>query len=316
MSSQAEVHASNVAELAPYRALIVVDMKDFSGVLGRHHAALTEEIPRILRDTFTRAGLADMWDDRRFYGTTGDGYVLGFRAALLPYLINPFLRELQNELAYRNRAANVGSHGEPIRMRVSINVGPVTDTGENTITDGSGDARIETHRLLDAQPVRDLLARSTEATCIAAIVSARAFEDAVLSGFADDSPDFYVQAPVEVKTYQGTAYLRVPCPTGDLLNRGFRLVGDAPEDGEGTPRERDVSDAGAARNSVGDTVIRGGNVGIGSLAGTAGNVYSGVEGPVHTGSGDQFNAPVHTGKGDQLNAPTTQRRSRGARGDR
>lgn len=221
MSTHPQGPRGNVAELPPYRALLVVDMKDFSGNPGRDHAQLTADIPEILRQTFIRCGLGELWSEVRFSGSTGDGYFFGFRSSVLPFLLNPFLSALQDELDYRKRVRPVTGQDRPVRMRVSVNVGPMTDSGENRISDGSGESRIETHRLLDSTPVRDLLARSNATTSVAAIVSSRAFEDAVLTGFADDDPGLYVAAPVQVKSYQGRAYLRVPRPSGDLLAHGF-----------------------------------------------------------------------------------------------
>jgi hypothetical protein len=302
MSSRVETVGPKSVDLPPYHALFIVDMKDFSGTQGRRHAELTEEIPRILRDAFRKVNLVDMLDDVRFQGTTGDGYVLGFRSAALPYLLNPLLGELQNELVCRNRAPRTGNAQEVMRMRVSINVGPVTHSGENRISEGSGNARIETHRLLDAKPVRDLLARSTDATCVAAIVSARAYEDAVLSGYAADDPGLYVEAPVQVKSYEGTAYLRVPCATGDLLKYGF-----APPEPTATPNDAPNPRPDGLRpgNSVGDmrglnTVMQGGNVRNRLVDQSVNNVYKGtIHGPVNSGSGDQVNGPMHFGKGNQ-----------------
>lgn len=203
-----DIDSGAVAELPAYRAFLVVDMKNFSGERGRDHARLTEAIPEILHQTFRSCGLADLWEEVLFNGSTGDGYYLGFNSRLLPFLLNPFLFTLQDELAYQNSVSQ-----QTIRMRVSINVGPMTGPEPGTISAGSGDARIETHRLLDSDPVRDLLNRSGSVTCVAGIVSARAFEDAVLSGYSDEEPDLYVAAPVEVKSYEGTAYLRVPRPS-------------------------------------------------------------------------------------------------------
>jgi hypothetical protein len=275
--------AASVDELPPYRALLVVDMKDFSGERGRDHGRLTEEIPRILRDAFRRRGIIDVWDERRFHGTTGDGYFAGFGSVYLPYLLNPFLVALQEELEYRNRVAPVTAHHRPIRMRVSVHVGPMTDSGTNALGDGSGAARVETHRLLDSDPVRELLKRSAETTRVAAIVSARAFEDAVLSGYAADSPDLYVPAPVQVKTFQGTAYLRVPHPSGGLLVKGFR-----PDGGGGAGRPRDDDGPGGPDRVDGDT---GSRYRIGTVHGSVGGSIAGSDGPVHMGSGDQLNTP-------------------------
>lgn len=298
--------ASNPGELPPYRALLVVDMKDFSGEKGRDHAQLTEEIPRILRDAFRRGGVADVWDERRFHGTTGDGYFVGFGSTYLPYLLNPVLVALQDELEYRNRVAQVTAHPRPIRMRASVHVGPMTDSGTNALGDGSGVARVETHRLLDSDPVRDLLKRSANTTCVAAVVSARAFEDAVLPGYAAESPDLYVPAPVQVKTFRATAYLRVPHPSGELLTKGFR-----PDDGDGSAQRNDDDGPGGPGTRAGDTVwntmrnvrskgdvVQGRDVhndrrrfGVGSIPGPVGSVVTDPRGPVHTGRGDQINAP-------------------------
>jgi hypothetical protein len=245
-------------------------MKDFSGNPGRDHAQLTADIPEILRQTLTRCGLGELWSEVRFSGSTGDGYFLGFRSSVLPFLLNPFLSALQDELDYRNRVRPVTGQHRPIRMRVSVNVGPMTDSRENCISDGSGESRIETHRLLDSAPVRDLLARSNATTSVAAIVSSRAFEDAVLSGFADDDPALYVAAPVQVKNYRGQAYLRVPRPSGDLLTHGFHR-------GERDEHALEADNTNRRRASISTTV-------------------KGTQGNVNTGSGDQFNAPQFTGR--------------------
>jgi hypothetical protein len=242
--------------LPPYRALLIVDVKDFSGLPGSHHAELTDDIPEILRQTFRRCGLDAFWDDLEFQGTTGDGYVLGFPAEHLPYLLHPFLPALQEELDYRATVRSVSGRVQALRMRVSVNVGPMTDSGAKRLSDGSGDARIENHRLLDSAPVRELLSRSGSITRVAAIVSARAFEDAVRSGYTDDDPDLYVAVDVSVKSYRKQAYVRVPKPSGDLLKSGF-----APEI-PATPER-----------------MRGG--GIGAIHGAVGNVFTDAQGTVN-----------------------------------
>ncbi|NIH78971.1 hypothetical protein [Amycolatopsis viridis] len=249
----------HVEALPPYRALLVVDIRHFSGRRGRFHAELTDAVPQILAQAFQRAGLDRMWREHKFGATTGDGYVAGFPAEELPFLLNPFLPALQEELEYRNTVGWRAAGDEPLRMRVSVNVGPMTDSGGKALSEGSGASRVENHRLLDSDPVRDLLTRSGKPTCVAAIVSDRAFADAVATGYTAEDEDLYVRVPVDQKTYHGTAYLRVPQPSGDLLNRGFRAEADI--DDEPTTQE-------AA--PVNSTVIHQ------------------ASGPVHTGSGNQF----------------------------
>lgn len=275
------------SELPPYRALLVVDIKDFSGVPGRHQAAVTDLVPVVLRSAFERCGLTDVWSGKRFIIGTGDGCALGFPSAVLPLLLNPFLQALQDELDYR---AQVHADPVPLRMRVSVNVGAVTDSGRELISEGSGASRVETHRLLDAKPVRDLLTRSGPTTRVAAIVSARAFEDAVASGYAGEPKGFYVPAPVQVKQLTDVAYLRVPSPTGDLLHSGF--LPRAEPGGEGVDEHVSTDDrphaAGSTTNSAqavqGNLTQSRDHVNQGNTNYT----FHGT-GNVNSGSGNQFN---------------------------
>ncbi|SES36667.1 hypothetical protein SAMN04487818_111143 [Actinokineospora terrae] len=194
-------------ELPPYRAILVVDVKDFAGRLGREQAALTGLVPRVLVRALEVCGLGAEWGRASLSVSTGDGWVLGLRSGLLPRLLNPFLPALQEVLS------------DGVRMRATIHIGPLT--GGRSITAGSGMARVQAHRLLDAGPVRALLERSGPGTKVAAVVSERAYVDAVLSGYANDDPGLYVPVPVRVKSFAQTAYLRVPVPTGELLTHGF-----------------------------------------------------------------------------------------------
>ncbi|MBB5977147.1 hypothetical protein [Kribbella solani] len=259
---------AGVSELPPYRSLLVVDMKDYSGNASRYQTELTRLIPEILQSAFDRAGLAWVWARKTAHNTTGDGYAIVLPTELLPHLLNPFLTALQEELEYRNRHRPYGWNG-PIRFRVSINVGPVADSGANELGDGSGAERVTLHRLLDSEPVRHLLNGSDpEVTHVAAIISRRVYEDAVLSELADEPKSLYVEAGAKVKTYQGQAYLRVPKPSAGLLIEGF-LTG--PDDQSGT------QDQGAPT---------GPSSGIGVQ-------INGASGPIHAGSGSQYNTDPH-----------------------
>ncbi|GAA0539009.1 hypothetical protein GCM10011581_06110 [Saccharopolyspora subtropica] len=288
---------SEVVELPPYRALLVVDVKNFSGEKGRDHARITRHIPVILEQALIRCGLGELRERVRFEGSTGDGYFWGFDPAFLPFLLNPFLAALQDELEYQNKV-NLGSDRQYLRMRVSINVGPMTDSGGNDISDGSGDARIETHRLLDSKPVRDMLTRSTSTTCVAAIISRRVYEDAIVSGYAADAPELYVPVDVEVKTYCGTAYLRVPKPSGDLLASGF-----TPPEPAGTGPSAEADDVEGSGSGVQQQESRSSIVGITHVQGGVGTAITGHQPQVHVGRGDQFNAPL----GDGVNIIGTNR---------
>jgi hypothetical protein len=286
MSTPQERGFAGVGDLPPYRSLLVVDMKDYSGTTSRQQAQLNGMIPEILQSAFVRCGLGAIWDEATFPSHSGDGYAIGLPTSRLPFLLNPYLDALQNELSDRSRLLAAAGF-EPIRMRVSVAVGPVTDSGRNTVSDGAGAARIELHRLLDSEPVRDLLKRCGDSTLVAAIVSARAFEDAVASGYSDEDPALYVEAPVKVKRYQGSAYLRVPLPSGDLLASGFRKPGEATS-AAGSASAAPVSAAPpqpAIQQNDYSTNRRGG---IGTVSGTGHSIVTDPTGPTHTGAGSQY----------------------------
>ncbi|MFC6093838.1 hypothetical protein [Saccharothrix lopnurensis] len=221
--------------LPPYRSLLVVDVKDFSGLPGRDHAAVTDAIPEILYGAFERLGAVDVWARRLFAQSTGDGLSTAFDPAALPLLVDALPGSLQEELEFRARVDGLPA----LRMRLSVSVGPVTDPNPGGVSTGSGEARVENHRLLDSDAVRDLLTRSGPATRVAAVISRRAFEDAVRSGYAGVDEEEYVAVPARVKSYEDTVYLRVPRPTGDLLRSGFKppAPADAPA---AAPAERDT----------------------------------------------------------------------------
>ncbi|MEV5239631.1 hypothetical protein AB0K89_11040 [Streptomyces cinnamoneus] len=213
-------------DLPPYRGILAVDAKDFTGRPAVEHVTIAAAIPQLLRQTLERAGLGELWKDQRFANHTGDGFVFGFDPTALPRVIHPFLNELQELLTdYNIHATATG----PLRLRVSLHVGPLPDSGDPG--DGNGTPRNDTHRLLDSKPVKAILASSGNITQVAAIVSQRVFEDAVLSGYTRLHPDRFIEVPatVEGKNFQQRAWLHVPAPSGSLYDR--RILGeDTPPD--------------------------------------------------------------------------------------
>lgn len=263
------------AELPPYRAVLVVDVKDFSGRKSRFHKEITCQIPIILENAFTRCGHAELWG-QGFGDTTGDGYFHILDPVYLPYLLNPFLAALQDELTDQN--SMLPQEYGNLRMRVSLSVGPVTDSGEALLGDGNGATRIEAHRILDSDPVRDILERSNDVTRVAAIVSQRVYEDAVLSGYAAEEAEEYVEVEAEVKSFEGRGYLRVPKPSGRLLREGF-VVGKP--DGDQVANEPGHQ-AGRERQEASSSLF-------GSVQATNATLVNRAEKPIASGSGNQFN---------------------------
>ncbi|MEU5052767.1 hypothetical protein [Streptomyces sp. NPDC021096] len=209
-------------DLPPYRGILAVDAKDFTGRPAVDHVELTSIIPQLLEHALDRAGLRQLWEEQRFANNTGDGFVFGFDPVALPRVIHPFLGELQEVLTDYNIHA---TGTRRLRLRASLHVGPLPDGGSPG--DGNGTPRNDTHRLLDSRPVRAILAASSESiTQVAAILSQRVFEDAVLSGYTRRHPDHFIEvaASVEGKSFQQLAWLYVPAPSGNLYDR--RILGD------------------------------------------------------------------------------------------
>jgi hypothetical protein len=193
----------------PYRAVLVVDAARFSDTSSVQQTWLGAEVVRVLEAAFVRAGLADAWADRRFRAQahTGDGYTVGLPTEILPRLLHPLMRELQEELRERDRNRRV-SHPR-LRLRASIHVGPLPDEGlEN---DGVAKPMTETHRLLDSAEVRDALAAGhEEITFLAVIVSRRVVEDVVEGGYTGLHRDQFREVVATAKRFAEVAYLYVP----------------------------------------------------------------------------------------------------------
>ncbi|MFB7667552.1 hypothetical protein ACFC1R_27030 [Kitasatospora sp. NPDC056138] len=228
--------------LPPYRGIVAVDAKDFTGYPAIEHGLITQAIPQLLQQSFERADLAAVWRDRRFPASTGDGYVFGFEPTWMPFLIHPWLHTLQEVLS----EFNVHSMGTvSIRLRVSLHIGPLPDSGGEF--DGNGTPRNDTHRLLDSRPVKAMLAASNaNVTQVAAILSDRCYQDAVAGGYTGRHPDHFIEVPatVEGKRFDQRAWLYVPAPSGNLYDR--RILGDRVVDDQESGRESAEADQRAS----------------------------------------------------------------------
>jgi hypothetical protein len=215
-------------------AIMVVDTKAFSRHDDLQQDELAVAIPRVLEAACQRAELPELWAEKRFPDSTGDGFIIGFPPRLLARVVNRYIECLQIELRLAARNLPAGAR---LRMRMSLNVGPVSLLNEALIGSPVGATMINTHRLVDADPLRVLLERSDpEITHLVAALSERVIEDTVRSGRAGRRLSEFVKAPVEIKAkdFCGTAYLRVPAPSGEVLALGVLGV-QPPNDSENPP---------------------------------------------------------------------------------
>ncbi|TNM29950.1 hypothetical protein FH715_14050 [Streptomyces sedi] len=246
--------------LPPYRGIVAVDAKDFTGYPAIQHEEISRSIQQVLDRSLADADLAEVWHDRRFPNSTGDGYVFGFPPEFMPFVIHPWLGTLQRHLT----EFNLNSVGVVrLRLRVSLNIGPLPDEGGEF--DGNGTARNDTHRLLDSRPVKALLTeQSPNITHVAAILSDRCYQDAVASGYTGRHMDHFVEVPatVEGKPFAQRAWLYVPEPSGNL--RDPRVLGgdtQAPHDepaASGAPERAPAPDGLSSRFQADGGIINTG----------------------------------------------------------
>ncbi|WP_433651526.1 hypothetical protein ACQP2C_02700 [Micromonospora zamorensis] len=203
-------------DLPPYRAILAVDAKGFTAEPGSAQEAISKNLLDLVGDALTGAGLGAEWDRPAFLGPTGDGFAVGLPPRVLPYLVDPFPRLLQERLAEHNRQAR-----DRLQLRVSLHVGPLPADPENPNWTGNGDSRNDTHRLLDSVPVKAVLAAaSPRVTFVACIFSDRVFEDVIAAGYAGMEPDrcLPVTATVDGKAFSRQAWLYIPEVSGNLLS--------------------------------------------------------------------------------------------------
>lgn len=202
-------------DLPPYRAILAVDAKGFTAEPGSTHEAISKKLLDLVSDALVAAGLQAEWEHPAFLGPTGDGFAVGLPTRVLPYLVHPFPRLLQDRLAEHNRQAR--AH---LQLRVSLHVGPLPADPENPHWTGNGEPRNDTHRLLDSVPVKAVLAAaSPRVTFVACIFSDRVFKDVIAAGYAGLQPDHClpVTATVDGKAFSQQAWLYLPEVSGNLL---------------------------------------------------------------------------------------------------
>jgi len=202
--------------LPPYRGILAVDTELFTGNPSARQPDLSAAVQEVLRLALERCGHLRIWEQRRFPQGTGDGYVFGVLPEVLPFLLSPFLGALHETLAEKDDSLRALSRGTRLRLRVSVNIGPVPDSGDE-LRDRIGHPMNTAFRLLDSRPVRSALNESNpDVTLMAVIVSQRVFEDVIRAGYTPAlHPDQLEQVTAEVqgKDFAEPAWLYVPRPS-------------------------------------------------------------------------------------------------------
>lgn len=194
----------NHQPLPPYRGILAVDTVGYTTNDDAYLRELSTAVPSLLEKALAGCG----FEERLYEQGTGDGYFYVVLTKDLPMLVHPFLGTLQSVLEEYDGPLRALHRGLRLRLRVSINVGPVPN-GRNP----ASRAVNETFRLLDSTPVKErMLQSSPDVTMLAAILSDRVYEDVVVGGFTGlHTAEFErVTAAVVGKNFTQPAWLHVP----------------------------------------------------------------------------------------------------------
>ncbi|WP_405881829.1 hypothetical protein OG762_26395 [Streptomyces sp. NBC_01136] len=229
-----------------HRWIVVLDIENFSPrpdpVQRRVRAAMYE----VLDGAMERAGLmaADTVVEDR-----GDGVLMLISSSVSPLLIaGPLVRELDEELAQK---ANMLNEAHALRFRVALHQGLVTRDPRGW----SGDAVNTACRLVDAQPLRDVLTAAPSARMVFA-VSDQTYQGVIRHGHRGIDPAAYL--PYGFTTKHGEAissWITVPgypAPPGLPTAAAGQQADDAGQQtGDAGQQTADTVPAGAAGQATG-----------------------------------------------------------------
>ncbi|GAB3990192.1 hypothetical protein GCM10029978_117420 [Actinoallomurus acanthiterrae] len=171
-----------------YRLLLAVDVEKYSTRDARGQLRAQTDLRSILSLAAQNVGLdRSLWYEQ----VSGDGEL-----AVLPedvdvsLVVGDFTRQLETVLGEFNRAR---SGGRRLRLRVALHHGTLTPGPF-----GAGDAPIVVSRLLNAKPLRRVLADQQHRD-VALIVSQTLYQDVVRTGFCSLDPQDFQAVRVNAK---------------------------------------------------------------------------------------------------------------------
>ncbi|MFB9905515.1 hypothetical protein [Allokutzneria oryzae] len=236
-------------DLGEIIGILAVDVRGFSKHNDVQQNIIAEVLPSTIESAARRVGAAELWHGSRFRAYRGDGYLIGFNPTLVGTVVDSFFDALQSELRQRAREPQLA--GIDLRVRTSLNLGPVQAFDEILTDSPNGTVMVDTGRMVDSESVRALLDHSDpKVTFVASVLSRSVMDQVVRAGRTARQPSEFVEAPLEVeaKDYAGTGYLRVPVPSGDLLRSG--LLWGQPEPGQDSAPEHKADVGPLTANTV------------------------------------------------------------------
>lgn len=184
-----------------YRGMFAVDVERSA---GRGDPALLEfrqALTRMVREACAESGI--VWDHAH-HTDLGDGLrVVAHRDVRKIHLLHPLVSSL---------AQRVRRYNESVREMARIRLRMAVHAGDVHLQDGAmaGGSLELLARLLDAQPLRELLAGAPAAVTLALAVSDHVYGEVVRHGYSGVDPATYRPVEVMVKRTSVAAWLHVP----------------------------------------------------------------------------------------------------------
>lgn len=225
---------SNSHEAAVHRLVVSADIRG-SGQLDQHAKLRSRrEMYEVFEAAFEAIGVPVGQvhvEDR------GDGILAALDPAVPPAaLVGVWLEEVHQGLREHNRGRL-----EPLRLRVAMHSGPVSDDGRGLV----GRTVDLACRLCDSEPAREVLA-ADETIGLVFVVSDVLYRTVVADGGRFVEPECYAPYPVRVKETDETAWFHVPRRSRPPLPEPGRVRqdgDDADGGGAGDRRQGDRREA-------------------------------------------------------------------------
>lgn len=209
-------------KLDEYIGILVVDVRHYCDHNENQQKHIDTLLAEILQQAADRAGLPQLWRENEFLEPRGDGYLIGFDRGLLSAVVDRFFDALQ--IVLRRAAPQHRAAGLEVRLRASLDLGPVESFNALLSTSSTGEVMVNVSRMIDSREVRKLLDETDPAvTFVASVLSRSVMDYAIAAGKTVRRPSEFVDTRlhVEGKNYTETGYLRVPAPSGELLRSGL-----------------------------------------------------------------------------------------------
>ncbi|HEX5740484.1 MAG TPA: hypothetical protein VFY17_02890 [Pilimelia sp.] len=208
--------------LPPYRAVLVVDARDFTAPPRPAGERAADLVPALLGGAFVEAGLGAYWAAPAARADRADGHRLVLPTSVLPRLIDTVPLLLEERLTRYGQERRAGD--PELRLRMSVDVRPAAHAPAQ---DPPGRHRELLHRLHDTPTVRAVLAGCTPASHLAMLLADRVYRDVVLARYTRLLPEqlLPVTGTPGGRGELRQAWLHVPRPSGTLAAAGVAAAG-------------------------------------------------------------------------------------------